>query len=1144
MFRRAVGHCAHEGASRLSARLCRSAVTGAFLALLPLASVLANEPNGPAFANQAPASAPAAAAAGNWDVTAARGKTRDIDFVTSEGTWMSADLSSDGRWIAFDLLGHIYRMQATGGEAVVLTQDSGIALNFQPRISPDGGRIAFVSDRGGQHNLWVMNADGSNPRPIVSDVKTTTFEPTWTPDGKFLIVRKSTDREGGGGTPDGLWMYPSAGGGGVQLVGGGPSGADPASPSVSSDGKYLYYQVTIDGALEKQPMFGAYQIRRLDLRSREVLDITAGEGGGLSSGGGAAPEVSPNGRWLAFARQIPDGVLEFKGHRYGPRTSLWLRDLQTGEERLLMDPIEPGAWSGKASSVLPRYRWSPDGESILITQGGKFRRVDIATRSVATVPFSAKVHRTTSQMARKETRIRDDVVEAKYFGWPTATRDGRLLAYQAVGRIYLQSAANGRARRATPATFRPLEFSPALSPDGRWLAFVTWDDAARGHLWKVSVAGGAPQRLSESAGEYANPVWSPDGQSIVVMQGEGATARGRSLTHNAWFDVVTYSVAGSKEGRRIGTVKRPSGASLFDQARRQLPRPSFGPDGRIFWQDVRNWTPQDGGRRFSGGGPSTLVSVKPDGSDRQEHLYFRYADEITPSPDGQWVAFQEGDNVYVAAMDWGAVAKAPQRVDKRSGAVTALTRAGGVFPHWRDKTTLEYASGSQYLARDMGTGRTAAITMAVSVPKAQVKGSVAITNVRIITLAHRQVIERGTLLIKNGRIACVGSCDTASADRVIDGSGKTVIPGFVDVHAHHYRDGRSIRARHDYEQAIYLAYGVTTTLDPSAWSMNALPAAELADAGEILGPRGYSTGDNLLPNDSARNNDITDVSVAINEVRKMAAWGATAIKQYQQPRRDQRQWLAEAARQVGVNITSEGRFFFDDLASAMDGQTGWEHAFGELPMYSDGAKFFGQAGITFSATLIAGTPTVWGLEYWDSQADVWKDEKLRRWYPWRSLMMKASRVRKMRPETDYSYPLVAQAMADIIAAGGWGAMGAHGEIDGLGSHWEVWMGAKALGPMGALEVASLHSARFIGIDKDVGSLEVGKLADLMILNANPLEDIRNTVNLQYVMKGGRLYDAATLDEVWPKQTPFGPYYWVNEDALQVNSKSTDIFDKK
>ena len=1084
-----------------------------------------------------------------WDVTQPRGVTREIDFTTSEGTRMSVDLSPDGTWVAFDLLGHVYRMPVAGGEAEALTQSSGVALNFQPRISPDGKSIAFITDRRGQYNLWVMNADGSDPRPVFTDPNITAVEPAWTPDGNYLVVRRATRGGGGGdgGGGNGLWIYHKDGGTGVQLIGapaggrgaGGGSDGPPSWPTVSRDGRYLYYQVNISVG-DGQPLSGAQQIKRFEFKTGEIVDISAGVSDGAaagrnSSGGAAAPEVSPDGRWLTFARHIPDGVLSFKGHEFGPRSALWLRDLQTGAERLLMDPIEPMVASGsKTMGILPRYKWADDGRSVLLTQGGKIRRVDVGTGVVSTIPFTAKVHRTISEMARKEFRVTDDPLEIRFFRWPTATADGGRLAFQAVGRIYAQDGATGQPRRLTPDSFDPLEYMPAWSPDGRWIAFVSWDDTTRGHVWKVPAAGGAPQRLSKEPGDYANPVWSPDSRSVVVARGEGATARQRTMTANAYFDLVRLAAnapAGGDAGTLVVTIP---GSGV---ARRQLVRAAFGPEERIFYPEIR--AAEGGGR--SG---TSMMSVRADGDDKQEHLSFPNAEEVVPSPTGEWVAFQEGDNVYVSPLAWMGLGGDALRVEKRRGAlpVTQLTEDGGLFPRWRDGNTLEYGSGPHYYVHHMDSGVTDTISLKLTVPRDVPEGTIALTGARIVTLNNREVIESGTVVIDGSRIACVGECSLEGVSRTIDARGKTIIPGFVDMHAHHYREWRGIRPRHDYEQAIYLAYGVTTTLDVSMWSQNMFPTADLIEVGEMIGPRGFSTGDNQSGGDGAHTNEISNLADAVAAVRRLTDWGATQIKQYAQPRRDQRQWFSEAARQVGVNLTSEGGPFFENLGMIMDGQTAWEHAFSEVPMYSDGAKFLGQAQATYSPTLVVAGPSAWSIEYFFQDSDVWKDPKQRRWFPWRMLIPQ-TRTRWTRPETDYSYPLIAQAMADVIAEGGFGAVGSHGEQHGIAPHWEVWMGASALGNHGALEVASLHGARFLGADKDLGSIEVGKLADLMVLNSNPLENIRNTIAAQYVMKGGKLYDAMSLDEIWPNAVPFGPYYWVNDDVLKTDTIPTDVFDR-
>jgi hypothetical protein len=275
--------------------------------------------------------------------------------------------------------------------------------------------------------------------------------------------------------------------------------------------------------------------------------------------------------------------------------------------------------------------------------------------------------------------------------------------------------------------------------------------------------------------------------------------------------------------------------------------------------------------------------------------------------------------------------------------------------------------------------------------------------------------------------------------------------------------------------------------------------------------------------------------VTEQNVRRLQSWGAVTMKQYSQPRRDQRQWVSDAARRFGLRVTAEGGDIEYNLSMIMDGQTGWEHPWGNVPIYGDVAKFFGKAHAFYSPTFMVAGPSSWNEDYWYAESDVFKDPKLQSWLPWQMLIPQTRR-RMLRPATDYSFPLLARGLADIIAEGGYGTIGSHGQQHGLGSHWEVWMAASAMGPMGALEVGTIDGARFIGIDKETGSLAVGKLADLVVLDGNPLDDIRQTRNIRYTMKGGILYDAMTLDEVWPAKTPYGAHWWVNPDALKADRK--------
>jgi len=1065
-----------------------------------------------------PASVPAQAP-DRWAITEPRGATRTIDFETSEGTWMSVDLSPDGRWVAFDLLGHIYRLPISGGAATSLTQSSGIAVNFHPRIAPDGRTIAFISDRDGRNNLWLMDADGANPRRVTpADVSVT--HPAWSPDGEYILVERDP----------GIWIYHRGGGQGIELIGREPTGA--GWPSMSADGRSVYFETRprVDGP--GGVLAGTAQLNRLDLESGKIHALTYGVTAPevrFSSGGGAAPEASPDGRWLAFARPIPDGTMTYRGHTIGPRWALWLRDLASGGERLLLDPIEFAASvNRKVSQMLPGYSWSADGRSLVVAQAGGLRLVHVATGQVDTIAFTARVHRVISEQAYAPGRIRDDSLTVRFMRWHTASPDGSALAVQALGKIWIRTASSPTLRRLTPDGFEPFEYGPAWSPDGRLIAFTTWDDSTSGQVWRAPIAGGPPTRLTRRAGEYLHPVWRADGAELLVVRGSGATARGQGMMFNPWYDIVRLDPATGEEVT-VATVDLVGDqvSNPFDNVRTQAVRASYGQGGRIYFPELRP---------SKEGGGTALVSVRPDGSDRKTHAVFPLADEVVPSPDGRLVAFERGDNAYLAPLPPTRAGSAPVRIEPRRAAVpvTRLTETGGLFLRWRNDTTVEMGSGTTYFAHRTSSGRTDTVTLSLTVPKPVARGTVALRGARIVTLGPLGVIERGDIVVRDGRIACVGRCPVA-ADTAIDVSGSTIIPGLIDTHSHNFRDHRGVIPRHNYEMAVFLANGVTTTMDPSLWSQNVFPAAELVDAGQIVGARAFSTGDPLFAGDNLRSNAIESRADADHEIAKLQSWGAISLKQYWQPRREQRQWITDVARARGLMVTAENGDLPFVLSLVFDGHTGFEHQLPQVPVYRDLSQLLGRAGITYSMTHVVDGPGPWNEGYFLAESDVWRDSIQRRFVPWRELVSN-TRARVLRPKTDYSYPLLAQGLADIIAAGGFGSFGGHGQQNGIGTHWEIWMAASALGPLRALEVASRHAAHFIGRDRDLGSLEPGKVADLLVLDANPLDDIRNTRTLRYVMKGGVLHEAATLDEIWPVRRPYGFRFWEQSDELQRNDR--------
>ncbi len=1059
-----------------------------------------------------------------WDVTKPRGTPAEIDFTTSEGTWMSTDITPDGRWIVFNLLGHVYRMPAAGGQAECLTQESGIAINFHPRISPDGTTIAFISDRNGQNNIWLMDIDGKNPRAVTQELAGRFLEPTWSPDGRFLVARRI---DAVSLFSVSVMMFHRDGGQGTTLLRI-ENNLFPGGPKISSDGRYLFYQSVlgpVNGYFSRADVLqGDAQIRRLDLQAGRTDQVTSGhlqQQDHSSSGGGYAPELSPDGRSMAFARRMPDGLISYKGRLFGPRTALWIRDLESGAERLAMDPIEVDFTEGlgPVDQVLPGYRWTADGRSILLSQGGKIRRLDVTTGAVSTIPFTARVRRTASGRVVGSRRISDGPLEVKFPRWHTVSPDGRTLAFQAVGRIWLMDLPAGTPRRLTPESFTPTEYEPAWSPDGRSIAFASWDDRERGQVHRVAASGGTPSRVTTAAGEYLEPAWTPDGRTLLVSRGSGATARGQGLGRSDYWDLVTLPAEGGRETvlSRIGSA--PARAVIATD--------------RIWFGE-----PAAGGL--------LVVSTRMDGSDRREHVKVTNASELQVSPDAARVGFAIGGNAYVTPVPPTAFSGAVATVGRAGGPlpVTKLSTTGGLFVQWRDPETITYGSGTRFVSYNVAAQRADTATVRLSVARDIPTGTIAFTNARILTMEARRVIARGTIIVKAGRITCVGSCSTSGADRVINVEGRTVSPGLVDMHAHHHGEQDVIQPAHDFAAAIYLAYGVTTSHNPAATSLATFPQAELVEAGGVIGPRMFATAETMGSADGPGNNTFDNAEQAYEESARRVEWGAVSLKEYLQPDRRRRQWVVEAGRRLGVMVTSEGSIDIDHKVSlALDGHTGFEHATAQTPLYSDFTGLLGRLGSVYSATPMVGGPGPWNEEYFWQESEIWKDPKQQRWLPWRQLIPHTRR-RILRPKADYSFPFMSQAIADIVAAGGLTAIGSHGQQHGLASHWDIWMYAEAMGPMGALEAATIFGARFLGMEQDLGSIAVGKLGDLVVYNADPIVNVRNTANIRYVIKAGVLYDADSLDELWPRPRKFGDYYWYVPEMYRSDTRPVDIYDRQ
>lgn len=402
-------------------------------------------------------------------------------------------------------------------------------------------------------------------------------------------------------------------------------------------------------------------------------------------------------------------------------------------------------------------------------------------------------------------------------------------------------------------------------------------------------------------------------------------------------------------------------------------------------------------------------------------------------------------------------------------------------------------------------------------------GVIALRNARLITMKGEEVIPRGDIVITNNRITAIGPSGRATIPAgatVRDLRGKTIMPGLVDVHAHTWVAWGVHRAQVS-QFLAQLAYGVTTQRDPQTSSEDALTYQDLMDAGQLIGPRLYSTGPGIFGADNIRS--LADARDVLR--RYSDHYNTKTIKQYLAGDRKVRQWVIMAAKELGLTPTTEGGSNFTmNLTLMQDGYAGLEHALPISPFFNDVVTLGAQSGLTYTPTLIVSYGGPSGLQYYLTRTDVDQEAKLRFFTPHDELD-KWKRTSFQRTD-QHVYPLHAEQLKKWVEAGGKAGLGSHGEVQGLGTHWELWMmAAGGMSPMMALRSATIDGAESIGLGKDLGSLEVGKLADLIVLDANPLDDLRNTTAIAHVMKNGRLYDGATLTETWPRQKPLDEQWW-------------------
>ena len=1032
-----------------------------------------------------------------WDVSAKHGPSSDVEFVTSEGTWMAVDVSPDGQWIVFDLLGDIYLIPATGGDAKLLT--GGPTYDVQPRFSPDGKKIAFTSDRDGIDNLWIMDIDGKNLKQITKEKERQVNNPVWTPDGLYLIGRKHyrNTRSLGAGE---MWLYHIGGGNGLQLTKRRNWQQDAGEPCVSPDGRYLYYSedVTGGGGFEynKDPHGIIYAIERLDRTTGKTERYVSG------AGGSARPQVSPDGKTLAFVRRVGLNTVLY----------LYLYDTESGKETPLYDKLDHDqqeAWA--VFGVYPGFSWTPDGKNIAFWAKGKLWKINVQSKSTVEIPFNAKVKQTIADAVRFPQDVAPEKFDVKMLRWVTVSPDQKSVMYASLGKLWIRPLPGGTPRRLTKDE-KNFEMFPGFSPDGRWITYATWSDLEMGAIWKVQSDGKNLAKLTTVKGTYEEPAFSRDGKRIVYRKAGGDGLRGN-----------LYS-------KEQGIYWIPADGGKPALITEEGSRPMFNKIGdRVFL--------------FSNEGEKTaLISVGLNGEQRRVHLLSDNADAIVPSPDEEWVALVERFNAYVAVFP-----KTGQAVNIGPGTsdypIRKVTRDAGTYLNWsQDSKKLFWSLGPELYSRDLTNTfnfvpgakdsvqekpDTTGLNIAFQATTDNPTGSVALVGATVITMKGDEVIPNATIILERNRIKAVGSSSSItvpSGVRVVDVSGKTIMPGIIDVHAHGNFEAWTPQTNWRFN--ANLAYGVTTMHDPSATTEAVFSNSEMIKAGLMVGPRLYSTGTVLYGAEGSIKAIVDNFEDAMSHLRRMKAVGAFSVKSYNQPRRDQRQEIIEAARSLKMMVVPEGgSTFFWNMTQVLDGHTGIEHNMPVAPLYNDVIQVIVKSKTGLTPTLIVHYGGLFGENYWYQNTKVWENQRLLTFTP-RDVIDSRSERRIMANNDDYSFVETSKTLKRVLDAGGKVQLGAHGQLQGLGAHWELWMlQLGGMTPMQALQCATINGAQYLGLDKDLGSLEPGKLADLVVMDKNPLDNIRNSDSVRFVMINGHLYDASTMDEIGNHPQKRGKFYW-------------------
>lgn len=966
----------------------------------------------------------------------------------SEGTNVNAALSPDRKTIIVDLQEALWSLPAGGGMAKRLTDPFLEAA--RPDWSPKGDLIAFQSFKGGTFHIWVMKPDGSGVRQL-TDGHGDDRDPRFSPDGKKVAF--SSDRAFKGNYD--IWVADAAGGQPMQWTTG---DADEFEPAWSADGSEIAF-VSGTGAngtsIQASKGPGA--------QSRSIVEV---KGGAHLN----APSWSPDGTKLAY--------MQFAGRK--TRLMVWSAG---GGEAVTV---------GTAEDVFPfaarwmsndRLLYTGDGKIFVSAIGGDTKTVPFQARfSIKRPAYKARIYDFESSSARRVKGIVD----------PALSPDGKQVVFEALNQLWLMDI-GGKPRALTSDSF--YKQSPAWSPDGKSIAYAS-DRAGTADIYVMDIASGSSRRITTfNDSAELRPVWSPDGKSVAFQRQGGATY------------IANLSSGEVKEA--ITTVTYEPG------------KPTFAKNGNVLSLAVlRAYS-----KRFREGTSLietvnlanqkvTLTEPAP-----YKSIAMRGSDGPIYSPDGGSMAFVMDGYLWVRPVDADGIP---------TGEARPINEEMTDSPSWSgDGKRMLYLSNGK-LRMIAADGRTAPVDVPVDLTwqRATPVKTVVIHAGRIWDGLGPNERTDVDITIAGRRIRSIEAHSEAhhSGAEVIDASGLTVMPGLWEAHNHGYGGLASFGDR---AGRIWLAYGFTDLQSQGDNAYGQMEIKESFATGARVGPRYFASGE---PIDGERGYYAGDQGVSDEKQLEMQLERAQALeydnlKTYVRLPHDlQLKAMTFAHDKLGIWTASH--YGMPGLAFGMDGITHvsatsrWGYSYTRSAggvSYADIRQLFPAAG-----EFMISTPFAAAVLYAEDPK-ILDDPRIATLNtPWEQETMLAARdgrggrgggrgggaAVQMETLREEEETLIA-----IMRGGGTVVLGTDSPLAGLGilNHLglraEVKFGMK---PWEALQTATLLPARAFGYGKDLGSLEVGKLADIVMVDGDPLRDIKDAANVRRVMVDGRVYGIADL----------------------------------